>query len=279
MKIAWSTDTHFDHTNQEARDRFLGEVISSHADALILTGDISGGRNSLVRWLDWLDSNLDIPLWFVLGNHDYYNGTMGEVREEVADWLEQPRPNQDIRPDWRHWFRDGCNLFPTDRTAVIGTDSWYDARFGKVDGSVVLNDFFYIYDLRPFHGMGALGPGSVLLGKLQEIADEEVRILEPQVDQALAQRDRILVVLHVPPFADAAWHEGSRSEVTFLPFFSCRSMGEMLIGKMEKHPDKEMLVLCGHTHSGGVFRPLPNLKVQTGGAVYGAPALCGIVEV
>lgn len=274
-RVAWTTDTHFDHSNQDARDRFLKEVIGSDAEALIITGDISGGKNSLLRWLNWLDEALDIPLWIVLGNHDYYNGSIDEVRKIVNDWLI------DFKPDWRHWFRaDGeQELYPTSKTAVVGTDGWYDARFGKVDGSVILNDFFYVHDLRPFAGAGKMSPSSILLPKLRELADEETRILEIQVDNALEARDRILVVTHVPPFADAAWHEGSRSEVTFLPFFSCRSMGEMLVKKMEQHPEKEMLVLCGHTHSSGVFRPLPNLKVETGGAVYGSPALCGVVEV
>lgn len=276
MKIAWATDIHLDHTKQEARDAFLREVIASHADALILTGDLSGGRSTLLKWLNWLDNNLDIPLWFVLGNHDYYNSVMSEVRKAVAEWVDKPDHRH---PDWRHWLWEGDGLYPTERTAVIGVDGWYDARFGKVDGSVVLNDFFYIHDLRPFHRAGMLGPNSPLLTKLWELAEEEMRFLECQLDLALKQRDRILVATHVPPFADAAWHEGSRSGVNFLPFFSCRTMGEMLVRKMEQHPKKEMVVLCGHTHSRGEYSPISNLKVYTGGAVYGTPTLCGLIEV
>jgi predicted phosphohydrolase len=272
MKIAWTTDTHFDHTNQKARDLFLGEVIHSHADVLLITGDISGGRNSLLKWLGWLAENLpDVRLWFVLGNHDYYNALMEEVRGDVDAWIS----DMGFDLDWIHWFRMDGGIDRDSGTSIVGTDGWYDARFGNADGSVVLNDFFYIHDLRPFSK-----DLSLLLPKLKELADGETGILEAQVDKALqGGAQKVLVATHVPPFADAAWHEGSRSAVNFLPYFSCRSMGEMLVSKMEQHPDKEMLVLCGHTHGSGTFRPLPNLKVSTGGAVYGAPALCGIIEV
>jgi hypothetical protein len=42
---------------------------------------------------------------------------------------------------------------------------------------------------------------------------------------------------------------------------------------MIAHPDARMTVLCGHTHGAGVVDVLPNLRVVTGGADYGAPAL------
>jgi hypothetical protein len=40
-----------------------------------------------------------------------------------------------------------------------------------------------------------------------------------------------------------------------------------------------MTVLCGHTHSSGEAQILPNLRVLTGGAVYGKPALQRVLEV
>jgi hypothetical protein len=42
---------------------------------------------------------------------------------------------------------------------------------------------------------------------------------------------------------------------------------------MTKHPDCYMTVLCGHTHSPGVVRMMPNFEVRTGGAEYGMPRL------
>jgi hypothetical protein len=38
-------------------------------------------------------------------------------------------------------------------------------------------------------------------------------------------------------------------------------------------PDRQMTVLCGHTHGSSEAEILPNLRVLTGGAVYGNPCV------
>jgi hypothetical protein len=45
----------------------------------------------------------------------------------------------------------------------------------------------------------------------------------------------------------------------------------MLLEEIAGRPGRELLVLCGHTHGAGVYRPRSNLEVRTGGADYGAP--------
>jgi hypothetical protein len=44
---------------------------------------------------------------------------------------------------------------------------------------------------------------------------------------------------------------------------------------MFAQPDRELLVLCGPTHSPGAARILPNLRVRTSGAEYGRPEIAG----
>jgi len=79
------------------------------------------------------------------------------------------------------------------------------------------------------------------------------------------------VVTHVPPFRESAWYEGSYSADDWLPFFSCGAVGQVLRETMQARPDREMWVLCGHTHGSGTADILPNLRVLTGGAEYGSP--------
>jgi hypothetical protein len=83
----------------------------------------------------------------------------------------------------------------------------------------------------------------------------------------------VLLLTHVPPFREACWHEGHLSDDQALPFFACGATGEVLLEQMQSHPGRSMLVLCGHTHSGGAAELLPNLRVLTGGATYGSPRL------
>jgi hypothetical protein len=42
---------------------------------------------------------------------------------------------------------------------------------------------------------------------------------------------------------------------------------------MLAHPDAKMTVYCGHTHGAGESHVLPNLRVVTGAAEYGAPVV------
>jgi hypothetical protein len=59
----------------------------------------------------------------------------------------------------------------------------------------------------------------------------------------------------------------------WLPFFTCGAAGEVLRDAMATRPDATMTVLCGHTHGAGEATILPNLRVLTGAAEYGAPAV------
>lgn len=84
---------------------------------------------------------------------------------------------------------------------------------------------------------------------------------------------------HVPPFKEACWHQGQLSGDDWLPFFSCKAVGDVLQDAMKQHSDVAMTVLCGHTHSAGACQILPNLKVTTGCTEYGAPQVQQIVEI
>jgi hypothetical protein len=53
-------------------------------------------------------------------------------------------------------------------------------------------------------------------------------------------------------------------------YFS-RSMGEMLLEEIDARSDRELLVLCGHTHGAGVYRPQSNVEVRTCDADYAGP--------
>ena len=55
--------------------------------------------------------------------------------------------------------------------------------------------------------------------------------------------------------------------------------GCVLRDLMRSYPDRELLVLCGHSHGSGETRILKNLRVLTGGAEYGRPILQQILKI
>ena len=48
---------------------------------------------------------------------------------------------------------------------------------------------------------------------------------------------------------------------------------------MIERPDRNLTVLCGHTHSGGSVLIEPNLRVIAGSSLYGAPQLQDILMI
>jgi predicted MPP superfamily phosphohydrolase len=56
-------------------------------------------------------------------------------------------------------------------------------------------------------------------------------------------------------------------------------VGEVLLEVADAHPDRELLVLCGHTHGGAGVQVRPNLRVVVGAAEYGQPATQDIIDV
>lgn len=47
---------------------------------------------------------------------------------------------------------------------------------------------------------------------------------------------------------------------------------------MPDYPDRQLTVLCGHTHGAGETRPLDNVLILTGGAEYGRPVVQRVFE-
>jgi 3',5'-cyclic AMP phosphodiesterase CpdA len=136
---------------------------------------------------------------------------------------------------------------------------------------VWMSDFDLIEDLR------GLSRQELIL-KLFHLGREAAQEASVTLAEALARYRKVLMATHYPPFDEACWHEGSISNRNWLPWFTCKAMGDMLLASAEKHPEREILVLCGHTHSPGKVDVAPNLEVWTGGARYGAPEVAHVFE-
>ena len=263
MRIGWVTDIHLNFVSPERRSEFYAEIGEAKLDALLLGGDI-GEADSVTQLLIEIESNLQIPIYFVLGNHDFYRGSIATVREAVSRQAAISR--------WLHWL-PAVGVVPlTANTALVGHDSWADGRLGDFfQSEVVLNDYVLITELRNLSKRRRYA-------KLNTLGDEAADFLENRVCEALAGWSNVLVLTHVPPFRESCWYEGQISNDHYLPHFACGAVGDRLSAIMCKHPDRVMTVLCGHTHSPGSALILDNLAVLTGEAHYGEPQLQRVWE-
>jgi len=76
--------------------------------------------------------------------------------------------------------------------------------------------------------------------------------------------NHILILTHVPPFAEACRYEGNLSNDGFLPHFSYKAMGEVFVDIMSKHPNNKMTILSRYTHSAGTTQIISNISVRMG---------------
>jgi 3',5'-cyclic-AMP phosphodiesterase len=263
-RLAWVTDPHLNFVQREQRAQHYESVAATHPDAVLLTGDV-GEAPDVCLFLNELDGHLAVPIYFVLGNHDFYRGRIDGVRQRVSA-LCQVVPNL-------QWMNVAGVVALTETIGLLGHDGWGDARLGDPWGSqVFLNDWALIGDF-----LGLELPERI--AKLNALGDEAAAHFRTVLPDALARYRELLVLTHVPPFREACWHQGGISADDWLPHFSCKAVGDALASVMQAHPDRRMTVLCGHTHSPGEAQILPNLRVLTGGARYGSPAVARVLEV
>jgi 3',5'-cyclic AMP phosphodiesterase CpdA len=258
MRLAWLTDPHFDFVDADTAAALLAAVVAGQPQGVLLSGDLATAP-LVTRWLEILDQALPVPVWFVLGNHDYYHGSRAAVRAAVGRLAAASRRLT--------WLDASEPLALTPTLGLVGHEGWGDGRLGDYLGSrVQLNDFVLIEELA---GLGQAERGRRLAALGAEAAAHLGRVLPA----ALARFEHVLVLTHVPPLAAACLHRGQPSAPDWLPHFACQATGEVLLAAAEAWPQRQITVLAGHSHCRADVRPRPNLRVRVGAAEYRRPAI------
>ncbi len=263
MRVAWLTDLHLNFVGHLQVSRLANAIRAQAPDAVVISGDIGEART--VGWyLKTLEQKLKRPIYFVLGNHDFYMGAVDDVRASI-DQLAG-------KSEWLKWLNTAGVVELGPDTALVGHDSWADGRCGDYEqSSVILNDFALIYDLA---GLSK----AERLAKLNALGDEAADHFRAVLPRAFETYHHVILITHVPPFKEATWNEGQLSDDNFLPFFACKAVGDVLVEIMHVYPHRQLTVLCGHTHGRGEAQILDNLLVLTGGAEYGKPEVQQVFE-
>jgi len=206
MRIAWLTDIHLNFLSRDDAEDFFTQIRAEQPDAILLTGDIGEARNVVV-WLERMDRELQRPIYFVLGNHDFYGGSIEAVRAAVTA-LERPRP-------YLKYLTATDEVIELTKTVgLIGDDGWADARLGNYEQSLIMmNDYRLIAELAPLSKHDRWP-------KLKELGDQAAAHVRRLLPQALARYDNVILGTHVPPLREACWHEGQLSNDEWLPHFT-----------------------------------------------------------
>lgn len=268
MKLAWLTDIHLNFLDSDKRNNFYQEIFNACCDAVLISGDIAEAP-SLVELLNEMSVTIKKPIYFVLGNHDYYYDQIKEVKKKMIALSKEKSQ--------LYWL-PACGIQNlSNHSILLGQDGWADARLGDyVNSKVSLNDSRMIVDLFQAKIIGKFQ----LLDKMQQLADLDAIQMQVDLLKAVNQNPkRVIVLTHIPPFKEACMHNGEISSEDSLPYFSSKVVGDVLMKVAEENPAIEFLVLCGHTHNEAKYQPIGNLIVKVGRAEYNQPLIQKIISV
>lgn len=257
VSIRWASDLHLDHADPSVVASLHLALRQNPGVPVILTGDLSTAPR-LVDDLHQLADAARAPIWFVLGNHDHYHGSVGAVRDAVIA-VGVLHPN--VR-----WLPPAGVVMLDETTALVGVDGWADGRHGNaLTTPLVLNDDRLIAEV-------AAQPDR--LGRLavkRALADGDATRLTTLLDRAAAQARTIVVATHVPPFVEALPTSGRLSREEWHPLLVSGASGRVLRDFAASHPRHRVEVLAGHSHAARDVQLLPNLRCRVAAARYGAP--------
>jgi len=262
MRLAWCTDIHLDLVQPDQYQAFIRQI-GYQNDALLITGDIAEPKTCyeypFETWVKDLREKTGIPVYFVLGNHDVYYHSFDDI-DKKAKWVTGYLSNGVT----------GGIVQLTDKVALVGHDGWYDGGFGNPYLGFTLPEFKVVRD---FIGMDL----NNILRIMSRRATQAAYYLIDIIGEAfLRGNQKVVVATHVPPFKEVSLYDRKPSPEHSLPFFSSKVIGEALKSIAESWPDRELLVLCGHTHWQAQMT-LGNITVKVGKAVYRCPQIAEVL--
>ena len=274
--LLWLSDIHLNFLKRDdGAFRFVQCLAEENpnADGLILTGDISSGE-VLEKHLTQIAQGFTKPIFMTLGNHDIYNSSFKEIDELIPKLTKKFDNLFYLNEGWITEFHQREPSNNANRLAIVGVNGWYDAYHGNTKTFVEIADFTAIKEL-----WAGLNYRNLMIDLVRERAKKEADRLDEMLKEVCeTPKDIILVATHVPPYIEAAWHEGRNSDRDWQPWFTSASIGAVLDKYAENHTEKKFVVLTGHTHSPGIYERRDNLVVYTGGARYYHPDLTGTID-
>lgn len=266
MRLVWLSDVHLDHIPYTHQLHFWRTILEADARAMVITGDISNHK-WMKKHMERFLQNFFGQIYFVLGNHDGYDSSIGEM-EQLADDLCSEFPRL-------HHLGKGEVVKLTPDTALVGHRGWADGRAGNgIKTPVRTNDFEQISDFSVCPSTRALW------AKMRALGNESADYFSKVLPRALACYDNVIVATHVPPFAEAVWHQGLPSSPDFLPHFCNLSAGEAIRNAVSGFENRKITVLCGHTHSAAYYEDnASGITCHVAPAEYGNPQIANILEI
>ncbi len=247
--MLWLTDLHIDFKSNSALDDFLKKISLVESDGICITGDI-GENGKSISFIKKLSKTTNIPIYFVLGNHDFYGFRIDEFQTEV---------HLTFINDSNIFYLNSYDHIPlSDCTAIIGIDNWYDLSKGDFFASTVTPKDFN--EILTFSNLSK----EKIFSFIQNYSHKLVDQLSKKLTNIFADFSKAILLTHVPPFREVCLYNNIVADENWAPFFAHGYLGDFLTTFMAKNPDKSLTVLSGHTHHVANYSPACNLNIKVG---------------
>lgn len=276
FRLLHATDIHLNFVRESSIHRFCKRMRDEQPDAVVITGDIAEAP-SVAEYLAFLDIHCknEFPIFFVLGNHDFYNGSIYETRERMRNLFTYDEASKLIHEARLGWLGSSGVIPLTEKTALVGHDGWYDGQYANwFKSRVYLNDYILIRELAD----NACPLRELRFAKINELAKDATEYVQEQLSEAFKTHDHVFVATHVSPFRENSVYAGKISDDDWMPHFSSKHMGDMLLEMADLYQHKNITVLCGHSHGSADNQITPNLRCITGDAKYHHPKVNQVFE-
>lgn len=262
MKLGIATDIHLDVLSRHDRPDYLhqrevGVRLARGHDALIVTGDISTGNRFESHFRAFCDG-AQIPVYFVLGNHDFWDAPESVVRSTAAKF--------------EGCLDRGVVVELTPEVALVGRSGWYDTLSGNPFSSGIHpQDWDRTERLKDCWRVPHL-----LFKACQRWSEEEAEKASHVLELAAQGHQEVLFATHFPCFREACFGPDGRLDdgsSGWWPWSINTTMGHAIRDVAKKYPDTLFTVLTGHTHGSGTAEITTNIVCYAGRAKYGYPDL------
>lgn len=249
VNILVTNDLHLDFY---ANTTYLRTIEQKKPDALFIAGDI-GTYKTLQQNLTELSSIC--PVFFVLGNHDFYGGSFEMMPLKIAEIHQSCKSATHLTTKPRTIsLRQNAVLF-------IGVDSWAD-HSTDLYCPVELTDF---YAINEFIGLNYNSRVSLMRKRSCIGVEQFFGNLPDKLPKT------VIIITHVPPFTTCARYKGGITAISN-NYFASTYLGKAIVKKANENPDTLFHVYCGHTHTSQVeeYPILLNLLVTVLPGKYGS---------
>jgi Icc protein len=205
-----------------------------------------------------LESAVNKPIIYVLGNHDAWGSTIEIVQKAAYDLSSMS--------NFIKWLGSTPYIALTKSTAIVGHDGWYDAMGGEPDFSVGMNDWTNMGD---FSGQNR----GAIVAISRKLAHAATTYTMQAIKAAARYHSNIVVMTHVPPF------KSHNQNLPGASWFISKMYGDMLVAAAKAYPAVKFTVIAGHTHIRGNVQIDKNMICLTGFAEYGKPKIETVLEV